>query len=385
MVYEDVKELKVTEIDKADFVAVVNEQFSEQRSEDYEKIDKSLIDEAIDEVLAHKVFGNQKVRISLSRVIRTALRKHGTIARQKAIDDLDTVDGYYFGGEDWLNSKDRTKAPDKQSVTIITNRGLMTMGVFGHSPTKELDLVPNQKYRFTYSTFESEKGTFLTMKRIELLETDEDELALWLSNEEIFEVIDLEKGDLFRPVILNVDVGWIQGKPIMVESDTEVRQKWEKGAKVYDDKGRPVMIPKWVQDGDKIEPIIQATTDERKEDIHVGYWKLACDTGDEKEKKYVELRFYNKRLGRHHLDVDLFNDDGQYDDLCTLTPEEGVEFLLDSLRTTGEQLLLVAIPKKFNEYDKDDGTHVTNVELTGLYVSDTMLSKIAEVTKKNQT
>ena len=384
MAYEDLKELKVTEIERAEFRTVVNEQFEEQRPDEFKDIDKETIEEAIDEVLAHKVFGNQKVRISLSRVIRTALRKYGTAKREKALDELETVDGYYFGGEDWLNSKDRSKAPDKQSVVILTNRGLMSMGVFGHSPSKEMDLVPNQKYRFTYSTFVSDKGTFLTIKRMEMLETDETELPQWLANEEIFEVIDLAKEDLYKPVLLEAEVGWIQGKPIMIESATETRNKWVNGEQVYDDKGRAVQIPKWVQDKNKVEDIIQATSDERAEDIHVAYWKLACDTGEDKEKKYVELRFYNKRLGRHAIDVEIMNDDDQYNDLCTLTPEEGVEFLLDSLRTTGEKLFIVAIPKKYREYDKDDGTHVTNVELTGLYVSDDMLSRISEVNKKKQ-
>jgi len=386
MNYEDVQNELVTTIDAQDFREMVIERFREQRPEVFDKVeDESIYDEAVKQTLEHRVFGRQKVASATSRTIRNILKLFGNVEKQRRLDELETVDGYWLGGEDWRPSKKSGKTEaDKQSVTLLTTRGLETMGVFGHSPTKDIDLVEYQKYRFTFSVFNADNGkVYNTIKRLELLDGGIDEMAEWLSNEEIIEPVDLIEDDLWKPVILEGKVNWLQGKPILKKTGEQV-QVVKDGAVQYDDKGNPLMKDKWAVQENEFEPVIQASTDARQEDMHVAYWKLLAETEDEATRKYVEVRFYNKRLGRTVIDVALFRSEDLYKDLCTLDPEEAIEFMLDELRRDDKPFLFVAIPKRFKNYTNKDGIDVETVELSGQFVSDQLIDKIVEVNSKKK-
>lgn len=386
MNYEEVKDQSVTDLDAQDFREMVVERFKELRPEVFEKLDdESIYDEAVKLTLEHRVFGRQKVASATSRTIRNILKLFGDNERQRKLDELETIDGYWIGGEDWKPSAKSGKTEaDKQSVTLLTTRGLETMGVFGHSPSKDIDLVEFQKYRFTYSVYEATNGkVYNTIKRIELLDSSIEEFADWISNEEIIEPIDLIKDDLWKPIVLEATLTWIQGKPILTNTG-EKTQVVKDGEVQYDEKGNALMKDKWVVSENEVEPVIQASLDARQEDMHVAYWKLASDTGDEGTRKYVEVRFYNKRLGRHTIDVALFRNDDLYGDLCSLDPEEGIGFMLDELRREAKPLLFVAIPKKFKSYKNREDVEVETVELSGLFVSDRIIDMIREVKSKKK-
>lgn len=388
MKYEDVKEKTTEQIDEEVFIEIVIEQMKEQQREAYDKL--SSEDVIVDSALAsyeHPAYSGMPVRASTRFAIRQVLKAVGKLEAEKRQSEMQVIDVFYVGGNDWKHSKNPDAPPDKQAVQFLTPNGFHTMGVFGHTPTSDVDLIPFAKYRVSYTSWTSQNGkVYDTAKRIELLDLDgsDDEFVQWLARQELLGVGDIEKSDLYNPVILSTQIKWVKPQAIWYEDANDLVHELDKdGRPKYTDTGDPIMKGRSKISDTEVAEIIQSTLDGRDDNLFVG--SLILETIEEENyKRYSEVRFYNQRLARHWLDIQLFRDEQQYKQLCLLPAEEGAELMIDDLSSQGAQMLVIAIPVKITRKDSGEDGVKEYVKYNGLFVSDRLLLSVEEEVDKKK-
>ena len=328
--------------------------------------DREAILDAIIETKKHPVFGKQRIEAAVMRIKRVAYKMVGQREKEETYEE---TYGYWLGGTDWRPSKNsKRQIPDKQSFLLLTSNGIETFGLFGHG-IGDVELTPFTEYRILYDTYESSRGKiYATVKGIEVIEeNNRDEFLKYMKNLEKTKLRDIDETMLYKPIVTIAKVHKVMPNYDLIETDEELPVFDENGNPLYDENGKRVYKKRWKKSDEGTHPI-QSTLDDRFEDIHVGTWKLHVPREKDDPPLYVDVKFYNKRLGRHHIEIKAFLNDSIYDSICSLEdPEESAEFLTDEIKADGEFYYFVTVPKRINKYEKN-GEIITNITLEGYFV-----------------
>lgn len=340
--------------------------------------------EIIDETLAHRTYGMQKVRVATARIIRNMGKKLNTQEKQYM-----ETQGYYLGGHDWKPSANaKSQRIDKQSAIFITPEGLVDLGAFGHSANSNVDLIFGNKYDITCSVYSSGVKDYYTITKLNLLDGSREEMNSMIAQEDILyhDELDYNNGmDLYQPRFVRGKISWVDAKPKLVIKEFVDQPVIVDGKKVYDEvTGKEITTEKPVYAEEGFEDLLQLSLDDdtpdRQSELFVGTIKLESFE-DGNYRRYTEIQFYNQKLGRTWVDVDLFRNDTFYSTLQSAPTEEGLELLRDDFRSFQDEFLFLVKPIKIYSYEKD-GNEIDNCRVVGYFVSDTFDFNIEE--KKSQ-
>ncbi|MHC4906792.1 MAG: hypothetical protein ACYTBW_00815, partial [Planctomycetota bacterium] len=292
--------------------------------------------EIIDETLAHRTYGMQKVRVATARIIRNMGKKLNTQEKQYM-----ETQGYYLGGHDWKPSANaKSQRIDKQSAIFITPEGLVDLGAFGHSANSNVDLIFGNKYDITCSVYSSGVKDYYTITKLNLLDGSREEMNSMIAQEDILyhDELDYNNGmDLYQPRFVRGKISWVDAKPKLVIKEFVDQPVIVDGKKVYDEvTGKEITTEKPVYAEEGFEDLLQLSLDDdtpdRQSELFVGTIKLESFE-DGNYRRYTEIQFYNQKLGRTWVDVDLFRNDTFYSTLQSAPTEEGLELLRDDFRS----------------------------------------------------
>lgn len=340
--------------------------------------------EIIDETLAHRTYGMQKVRVATARIIRNMGKKLNTQEKQYM-----ETQGYYLGGHDWKPSANaKSQRIDKQSAIFITPEGLVDLGAFGHSANSNVDLIFGNKYDITCSVYSSGVKDYYTITKLNLLDGSREEMNSMIAQEDILyhDELDYNNGmDLYQPRFVRGKISWVDAKPKLVIKEFVDQPVIVDGKKVYDEvTGKEITTEKPVYAEEGFEDLLQLSLDDdtpdRQSELFVGTIKLESFE-DGNYRRYTEIQFYNQKLGRTWVDVDLFRNDTFYSTLQSAPTEEGLELLRDDFRSFQDEFLFLVKPIKIYSYEKD-GNEIDNCRVVGYFVSDTFDFNVEE--KKSQ-
>ena len=340
--------------------------------------------EIIDETLAHRTYGMQKVRVATARIIRNMGKKLNTQEKQYM-----ETQGYYLGGHDWKPSANaKSQRIDKQSAIFITPEGLVDLGAFGHSANSNVDLIFGNKYDITCSVYSSGVKDYYTITKLNLLDGSREEMNSMIAQEDILyhDELDYNNGmDLYQPRFVRGKISWVDAKPKLVIKEFVDQPVIVDGKKVYDEvTGKEITTEKPVYAEEGFEDLLQLSLDDdtpdRQSELFIGTIKLESFE-DGNYRRYTEVQFYNQKLGRTWVDVDLFRNDTFYSTLQSAPTEEGLELLRDDFRSFQDEFLFLVKPIKIYSYEKD-GNEIDNCRVVGYFVSDTFDFNVEE--KKSQ-
>ena len=326
----------------------------------------------IDETLAHRTYGLQKVRVAFARMVRSMGKTLNTNEKEY----METT-GYYLGGHDWKPSANaKSQRIDKQSAIFITPEGLVDLGAFGHSANSNVDFIFGNKYDITCSIYSSGSKDYYTITKVNLAEGSLEEMTSWIANEDILyhDELDYNNGvDLYQPRFVRGKVSWVDAKPKLVIKEYVDTPVIVDGKKVYDEvTGKEITHEKPVYAEEGYEDLIQASLDDdtpdRQSELFVGTIKLESFE-DGNYKRYTEIQFYNQKLGRTWLDVDMMRNEVFYSTLASSPTEEGLELLRDDFRSYQDEFLFLVKPIKIYSYEKD-GNEIDNCRVVGYFMSD---------------
>ena len=377
MKYETVQNKPISDFDRETILTFVLEVMENDYSDLFatftKKADyKEKILETIDDTLSHRTYGLQKLRVSTSRIIRNLGKSLNTPDKQYM-----NTQGYYLGGHDWKPSANaKSQRIDKQSAIFITPEGLVDLGAFGHSANSNVDFIFGNKYDITCSVYSSGTKDYYTITKIELLEGSREEMNSMIAQEDILyhDELDYNKGmDLYQPRLVRGKISWVDAKPKLVIKEYVDQPVIVDGKKVYDEvTGKEITTEKPVYAEEGFEDLIQTSLDdetpERQSELFVGTLKLESFE-DGNYRRYTEVQFYNQKLGRTWVDVDLFRNDTFYSTVSSSPTEEGLELLRDDFRSYQDEYLFLVKPIKIYSYEKD-GLEIDNCRVVGYFVSD---------------
>lgn len=328
--------------------------------------------EIIDDTLSHRTYGMQKVRVAVARIVRNMGKQNSSNDKQYV-----QVQGYYLGGHDWKPSANaKSQRIDKQSAVFITEEGLVDLGVFGHNANSNVDFLFGNKYDVTSSVYSTPNKDYHTITKLELLDGSNEEMNEWLLEEAILyhDEVDYNNGaDLYQPRLVRGKISWVDAKPKLVIKEYVEQPVIVDGKKVYDEvTGKEITQEKPVYSEEGFEDLIQKSLDDetpdRQSDLFVGTIKLESFE-DGNYRRYTEIQFYNQKLGRTWVDVDLFRNDAFYQTVSSAPTEEGLELLRDDFRSYQDEYLFLVKPIKIYSYEKD-GNEIDNCRAVGYFVSD---------------
>ena len=179
--------------------------------------------------------------------------------------------------------------------------------------------------------------------------------------------------DLYQPRLVRGKISWVDAKPKLVIKEYVDQPVIVDGKKVYDEvTGKEITTEKPVYAEEGFEDLIQTSLDdetpERQSELFVGTLKLESFE-DGNYRRYTEVQFYNQKLGRTWVDVDLFRNDTFYSTVSSSPTEEGLELLRDDFRSYQDEYLFLVKPIKIYSYEKD-GVEIDNCRVVGYFVSD---------------
>jgi hypothetical protein len=328
--------------------------------------------EIIDDTLSHRTYGMQKVRVAVARIVRNMGKQNSSNDKQYV-----QVQGYYLGGHDWKPSANaKSQRIDKQSAVFITEEGLVDLGVFGHNANSNVDFIFGNKYDITSSVYSSPNKDYYTITKLDLLDGSNEEMNEWLLEEAVLyhDEVDYNNGaDLYQPRLVRGKISWVDAKPKLVIKEYVEQPVIVDGKKVYDEvTGKEITQEKPVYSEEGFEDLVQKTLDDetpdRQSDLFVGTIKLESFE-DGNYRRYTEIQFYNQKLGRTWVDVDLFRNETFYQTISSAPTEEGLELLRDDFRSYQNEYLFLVKPIKIYSYEKD-GNEIDNCRAVGYFVSD---------------
>jgi hypothetical protein len=330
---------------------------------------QNFVEDIVKETLDSPRYARQKERVVLNKIVREVRSRVRKFYSEKALDELETIEGYYLGGNDWKNSKNASLPPDKQSVSFLCEEGFTEMGVFGHSISKEKDMEFGNKYKISFSSFTREKTgrTYLTAKKMEEMERSDDEMYAWIETQTLY-ADEIQKDDLFTTVFIRSPIKKVEAIPVYsVDESQPMIPVLNGGKQVYDKDDNAVMKHKSKVSGH--QDIIQPTLDDSEDELFTGTLKLLVNNEDADEFNQIDVAFYNQRLGRTFNETDDFNLKDNYEDISAMNGADAGEFLTD-LYSTGEYLTMAKVTKHTTSINNESGIITNWYKAVGINVRD---------------